>query len=485
MMDQSSSDNRRFVAPSTRPLADEVVDDTIVWAMVDAAPDGTLLCGDDGTILFANTQVEVLFGYDRAELLGASVDVLLPDEVRHSHHVHRGHYMNAPAVRTMGKDRRLKARRHDGSEFDVEVALSPMVSADRVFVIATVRDITDRLAIESFARDIQQLLDGTRDGVYVIGANHTFDYVNEGAVLQSGYNRGELLQMGPLDVLVDLGRDDFDSMVAPLTSGISQDVRVEHQLRRRDGSFVDVEADISYPTQTDGERRLVAVVRDVSDRHAAEAAKLAASTIEALADERERTARDLHDTVVQQLFATGLSLQSCAARVTDDGLINRLSDAVDDIDAAIRQLRASIFAGSRPRNIASDANPRQALHAIVAESGRLMRQPPVFTINGDINDDVWLGAYPDLAATLRECLSNVARHAQASAVTVTIDCTGQQLRLSVNDDGIGIRESAIRSGNGITNLTARARKHGGHFVVEPRAPQGTSACWTIPAPKAS
>jgi PAS domain S-box-containing protein len=599
---------------SSRPLADARVDDAVIWSMIDAAPDGTLLCDRDGTILLANSQVEVLFGYDRVELLGASVDQLLPERLRGVHRAHRLRYTAAPEVRAMGQGRRLMARRKDGTEFAVEIALSPVDTGGSRFTIATVRDITDRLALESTARDFQQLVDGTPDGVYVFGSDHThFEYVSQGAAMQTGYSRAELLTMTPLH-LFDIASPEWLAwLVRPVLAGEVEVVRTEQVLCHRSGSELPVEAQISYPVRTDGQRRLVAIVRDIterklseqglavasaeatlvgaaidesdeavaifdvssgepvfrfvnerygslygasrsemmgkpvsayppivdlgertemlaslaalgegqvlrrhtrvtgrdgtalpvdveaqalridsglilvrwndaSDRIAAEAERRKISEAETLADERERVARDLHDTVVQQLFATGLSLQSAAARATDEELAVRLNTAVDSIDSAIRQLRTAIFAAKGSRPLDDRASTFLTLVTISDEAGRMFATPPTVSIDRAVDDDKWRPVHHDLIAALRECLSNVARHARASSVTISITCTDEHLELVVDDDGIGVPRERSHAGSGLGNLATRSAQHGGTFVLEPLPRTGTRARWIVPAP---
>jgi PAS domain S-box-containing protein len=600
--------------PSTRPLADARVDDSVIWSMIDAAPDGTLLCDRDGTILLANSQVEVLFGYNRVDLLGTSVDLLLPERLRGVHRSHRLRYTAAPEIRAMGQDRRLMARRKDGTEFAVEIALSPVDTGGSRFTIATVRDITDRLALESTARDFQQLVDGTPDGVYVFGSDNVhFDYVNQGAAVQTGYSRAELLTMTPLHIFATATSEWFAWLVEPLLAGGVEVVRTEQVMRHRLGSDVPVEAQISYPVRTDGQRRLVAIVRDITerklsekglavataeatlvgaaidesdeavaifdlssgepvfrfvnerygraygasrtemlgksvsayppisdpgeraalfaslatlgegqvlrrhttiagddgnrlpvdvevqqlrvenglimvrwndatDRLAAEAERRKVSESETLAEERERVARDLHDTVVQQLFATGLSLQSAAARTTEGELSARLNSAVDSIDSAIRQLRTAIFAAKGSRSLDDRASTFLTLVTIADEAGRMFPNPPTVSIDRAVDDDRWRPIHHDLIAALRECLSNVARHARATSVNISIACTDERLELVVDDDGIGPPVERSGPGNGLTNLATRSAQHGGTFILEPLPRTGSRARWTVPAP---
>ena len=124
------------------------VQDAWFRAVVESAPDGMLLVGDEGQILFANHQAEQMFGYDPGELNGSAVEVLVPPELRDIHRNHRAFYQSHPIFRGMGAGRELLGRRHDGSNFPVEISLSPVnTNSGRVFA-AAIRDISQRKAAD-------------------------------------------------------------------------------------------------------------------------------------------------------------------------------------------------------------------------------------------------------------------------------------------------------------------------------------------------
>jgi PAS domain S-box-containing protein len=118
-------------------------------SLLEAAPDAMVIVDEGGTIRIVNSQTERLFGWDRAELLGKPVEVLIPDRFRDSHSAHRQAYAHAPRTRNMGTGLELYGRRKDGSEFPVEVSLSPLVTPTGRLVTAAVRDITDRKRAEA------------------------------------------------------------------------------------------------------------------------------------------------------------------------------------------------------------------------------------------------------------------------------------------------------------------------------------------------
>ena len=177
------------------------VEAEVILAAIDAAPDGIVMADEDGQILFANRQVEELFGYDRDSLLGRSVDELLPEDLRKVHRAHRTRYRVEPRLRSMGAGLMLFGRRSDGTDFPVEISLSPMPSDHGLRVVAVVRDVTERLLAEAAGREVREALDVTRDAVLVLDADTLrFTYANQGATEQVGYSHAELLEMTMLHI---------------------------------------------------------------------------------------------------------------------------------------------------------------------------------------------------------------------------------------------------------------------------------------------
>lgn len=121
--------------------------------LLESAPDGLVICDASGTITFANTQIQPLFGMSPADLVGQPIETLLPGRLRELHVDHRTTYLREPRVRPMGAGVSLRARRRDGTEFPVEISLSPLETDDGTLVIAAIRDTTDRHRAEQTVRD--------------------------------------------------------------------------------------------------------------------------------------------------------------------------------------------------------------------------------------------------------------------------------------------------------------------------------------------
>jgi signal transduction histidine kinase len=196
----------------------------------------------------------------------------------------------------------------------------------------------------------------------------------------------------------------------------------------------------------------------------------------AVYDERERIGHDMHDLVIQRLFATGLTLEAVSGRVGDPGARQRLHDAVDEIDAAIGDLRSSIF-GLHARRDGMGSLIRQVEEICAAVSGVLGFAPDC-QIDPAVDTVVSDELAPDLLAVVRETLTNVSRHAAASHVELRLSVDNDTVRLEVSDDGRGIASTGRRSG--IANMRARAERLNGVMDVGRAPTGGTYVSWTVP-----
>ena len=203
-----------------------------------------------------------------------------------------------------------------------------------------------------------------------------------------------------------------------------------------------------------------------------------------LLEDRDRIARDLHDHVIQRLFAAGLAVESVAARPGSDETSLRLQRVVTELDETIRQIRTSIFQLRGPLT-AEVGTMRSAVLSVTSELEPVLGFQPRVTFAGPVDLAAPDASVDDLIAALREALTNVARHARARCVYVTVEATTDALVLEVTDDGVGIGDGSRWSG--LANLRARAEHHGGTFSIGPseKLPtdnygQGTCLRWTIP-----
>ena len=199
----------------------------------------------------------------------------------------------------------------------------------------------------------------------------------------------------------------------------------------------------------------------------------------AFIEDRERIAADLHDTVIQRLFATGLALES-ARRLASAELEPRIEQAVIDLDDTIRQIRSTIFALQAPR--AKGRGLRSDILMLAGEVAGGLGFEPRVNFAGPLDSAVSDKIATELLATLREALSNVVRHAEASRVTVDVSVDDSAIvRVEVIDDGIGLLQRERPGGRGVANMTHRAEALGGAAELRPNAAgKGTVFTWQVP-----
>ncbi len=195
-------------------------------------------------------------------------------------------------------------------------------------------------------------------------------------------------------------------------------------------------------------------------------------------EDQERIARDLHDTVIQRLFATGLSLQA-AARVATEPAASRLMAAVDDLDETIRQIRTAIFGLDRSSGTAG-GDVRTRVADVCAEAARALGFAPALRFDGPVDALVPVAEAEDIIAVVREALVNVARHAGARAATVDIVAKDGHATVTVADDGRGLEPGGRVAGHGLANLRRRAEQRGGTFEATNRPSGGAELRWSVP-----
>jgi signal transduction histidine kinase len=195
----------------------------------------------------------------------------------------------------------------------------------------------------------------------------------------------------------------------------------------------------------------------------------------AVLGDRERIARDLHDVVIQRLFAAGMQLQGLGMHGLRPQSKERLDTVVESLDTTIRDIRGAIFELRTP----TADTLRAQVRTLVEEACGPLGFRPQLTVAGPVDTVVPDALRPAVVAVLREALSNAARHAGATEVLVDVAATGSRLTVRVTDDGVGV-PSDVRSVGGVRNLHRRAEEVGGECELRPAEPRGTVLTWSVP-----
>ena len=193
-----------------------------------------------------------------------------------------------------------------------------------------------------------------------------------------------------------------------------------------------------------------------------------------LSEERERLARDLHDTVIQRLFGVGLALQISLASVLDDDVRSRINNVLDELDTTIHEIRTTIFEIDQEQ--ATDATFQSRIAVLTNEVASRLGVKADLKIPTGIDDAIGPHCAHHTVQALREILSNIVRHSQASAVQIQVAVKDNLIEVVVRDNGVGFTPN-LGPGRGLRNLASRARELGGDCTIKSEIGRGTMVRW--------
>ncbi len=314
------------------------------------------------------------------------------------------------------------------------------------------------------------LIDSSPDGLLLVDASGTIRLANPAAASLFGRTVEDMLDSS-VDDLVPIEnrqshpnrRREFAASPSSRPMGTGLELSAQHS----SGATFPVEVSLS-PCTVDDEQFTIATVRDVSERHQT------ASQMAMLQD-RERIARDLHDMVIQRIFAAGMNLQAVQGAAQPALVADRIASTINELDDTIRELRGAIFQlGQHGERRSVSAQLTELIH----ERARHLGFEPVVRLSGEL-DDLPTFIADQLIATVTEGVSNVVRHANATSAEVRVEHAGDRLSLTIVDDGVGLPNEPKRSG-GLSNMMWRAAELGGSCSIGPNQPGGTELHWHVP-----
>jgi len=278
--------NKYFFIGFIRDIREQKKAEEKFRGLLEAAPDAMVIANEKGQIVLVNRQTELLFGYERSELINQPVEILIPVNFYERHLKHRANYFKEPKVRSMGTGLELFAVRKNGTQFPVEISLSPLITEEGTLISASVRDITDRKKAEE---KFKGLLEAAPDAMIIANENGQIVLVNRQTELLFDYERHELINQ-PIEILIPL---DFRKRHVTHRANYFDEPKVramgtgfELFAVRKNGTQFPVEISLS-PLTTEEGTLVSASVRDITDRKKAEEKKAT------LLNELEKVNREL------------------------------------------------------------------------------------------------------------------------------------------------------------------------------------------------
>jgi PAS domain S-box-containing protein len=326
---------------------------------LETVPDAIIAVEPDGTIVQINSQTEVMFGYQRSELIGQRIEVLVPESVRRAHREHRDAFAQAPRIRRMGAGLDLKGRRRDGSEFDVEISLSPVATGNGTLVLSAIRDVSDRKRIEAALRRAHEeldrktaqeigeyrarmasIVDSSEDAIIGKDLDGTIVAWNRGAEKMYGYSPEEVIGKNVALLSPKENPDEIPHILARIRRG----ERIDHYESVRitkNGRRLDVSISISPIREPGGPIvGASAIARDITNQKRAEGHLRQVQKMEAVGRLAGGVAHDFNNILGIVTACTELLRERVGAVGDTQQYIANIRKAVDRGTSLTRQLLA-------------------------------------------------------------------------------------------------------------------------------------------------
>ncbi|HVO32582.1 MAG TPA: PAS domain S-box protein [Elusimicrobiota bacterium] len=447
--------------------------------MVKHAPVGIVLVDADGRVVHANPKAESIFGYERREIVDQPLEILLPERFRKVHESHRQGFGDNPQPRPMGEGRHLFARHKSGREIPVEIGLVPVETSSGRVVLASIVDITaQKDAMKSLAR-LAAVVEASEDAIVTLSPEGNIMSWNNGAEKIFGYRTEEILGKNVAMLYPPDRMEEFRFILERIRDGEAAR-HVESVRLRKDGRPVHVV--LSLAPLRDSEGRIIGastISHDVTEKK-----RLEQDLLHAVELEQKRIGQDLHDTLGQQLLAISFLGNILRKKLTSKS-IPEASEAAH-IEELLNQTKLNLRKLTRGL-YAADLEAR-GLGASLKDLVEQVRESSAILCEFEGDETLRVpdrSLSENLYRLAQEAVNNAVKHSLASKIVVSLRQQNQQVALLIDDNGIGVPDSALRGGAGglgLRTMQFRANVIGGSLDIGRRAEGGTVVRCTVLLP---